>query len=256
MRAATAAVVTIAVTFAIGGMIAFCKADGPLAKATAGPAERRVDAEACALPDDSTQPQASAPIKRWGDPEPQAVPPESPIAAELAEIRARVGSAVPQDWRIFGVTDVDEEAGFEKSVEALEAEAVPAVAPSHEAGDPVPPVLADSQVDEGQGIPFKPSPFQPHHGEWEMGPPPGLFLPPAADALPFESPEALSDLTKLLSATARDLERMAHVREEQRLYEEADRIRRLAMRLRRESRRLLPEPTPNPAYGAPAAARR
>jgi hypothetical protein len=260
--------VTVTVTFAIGGMIAFCQADDPLAPTAAAgrrSAEESTEASNSFVTEDSPrvstaapaeQPSPRLPVRRWGDPEPEPGPPESPVAAELAEIRARVGSAVPQDWQVFGVAAAGEEVAFESSVQALEAEEALAPAPAGEGGSPVPPALAGSEFGGGQGIPFKPSPFPPFPGDWELGPPPGPFLPPNAEALPFESPEALRELTKLLSASARDLERMAHVREEQRRYQDADRLRRLAMQLRRENRRLLPEPTPNPAYPGPSVGRR
>jgi hypothetical protein len=286
VRAATAAVVTIAVTCAIGGMIAFCEGDSP--SSTGAAVTKNVGEKSDrAAGSPAGKPSKAPSVRRWGDPEPEPVAPESPVAAELAEIRARVGSTVPQDWQAFGVAAVGEEPDFEDSVEALESEDAPTETlslaidapgelPAAEieeegpelGGDPVPPVLADSQFGEGQGIPFKPSPFQPYPDDWEMAPPPGpyeptgpfpppdAYLPPDAGVLPFESPEALRELTKLLSATARDLERLAHVREEQRRYEDADRLRRLAMQLRRENRRLLPEPTPNPAYLGPAVGRR
>lgn len=275
MRTATAAVVTGVATFAIGGMLAFCRADG-------GPADGAERVAVPATPEESTMhsvaesapdPEASPPVvRRWGDPEPEAIPQASAMAAELAAIRERVGTAVPQDWQAFGVAVAAEEQGFERSIETLEGEqeppdgrsdlTVPVPAEfgpedrsSQSSGAAeVPPILAGSA--EGLGIPFKPSRYGhgTDPGAWD--PAPWSYPAPHPEILPFESPEALAELTKLLSASARDLERMAHVREEQRRYEDADRLRRLAMQLRRENRRLLPEPTPNPAYAGPAVGRR
>lgn len=260
MRTATAAIVTSVATIAIGGMLAFCRADGP----PASDAGRIVDAKAKqATPAQaSTSPVTDAEgsgssVRRWGDPEPEPLPQKSAVAAELAAIRQRVGTAVPESWQAFGISAAaGEDTGFEKTIETLESEAAPPAEIPGAAG--VPPTLADSDTDAGHGIPFKPSPFEPFPGEWEMGPGPGPgpYSPPNSEILPFESPEALGELTKLVSATARDLERMAHVREEQRRYEDADRLRRLAMQLRRENRRLLPEPTANPAYPGPSVGRR
>jgi hypothetical protein len=259
VRTATAAVVTSVATIAIGGMLAFCRADGPpvtdgeeAARTTANPS---ASAETAAGVVSEGQPPSPA-VRRWGEPAPEPLPQASAIAAELAAIRERVGTAVPSDWQAFGVSAAaGEEAGFEKSIETLEADDAPSAATPGAAS--VPPTLADSEMDGGRGIPFKPS-FEPFPGEWEMGPEPGPspYFPPHAEILPFESPEALGELTKLVSATARDLERMAHVREEQRRYEDADRLRRLAMQLRRENRRLLPEPTANPAYPGPSIGKR
>lgn len=278
VRTATAAIVTSVATFAIGGMLAFCRADDPLM------ADRNetVDKTAVANSAEPTKPAPDSgdetsrpPVRRWGDPEPEALPQASAVAAELAAIRERVGTAVPEDWQAFGVSEAAVEgAGFEKKIEALEAEEappewrsdltvpVPIEFGAEEAASrglraaAVPPTLADADTGADRGIPFKPSQFEPYPGGWEMGPGPSPYLPPNAEILPFESPEALGELTKLLSATARDLERMAHVREEQRRYEDADRLRRLAMQLRRENRRLLPEPTPNPAYPGSSVGRR
>jgi hypothetical protein len=256
VRTATAAIVTSVATIAIGGMLAFCRAEGPPAQ----DAEAAFDTTAT---ESSTVPtvvssvsggEAAAPtVRRWGDPEPEPLPQASAVAAELSAIRERVGTAVPENWQAFGVAAAEEEVGFEQRIESLEAAAAPQAAAIPLPAS-VPPTLADSDIDASRGIPFKPSPFDPFPGDRESGP--GPYLPPNTEILPFESPEALGELTKLLSATARDLERMAHVREEQRRYEDADRLRRLAMQLRRENRRLLPEPTPNPAYRGPSAGRR
>lgn len=265
MRTATAAIVTSVTTFAIGGMLAFCRAEDPAT------AEKNVVVETAAEPSDSAPIEApsasaeqasSAPVRRWGAPEPEALPQASAVAAELAAIRERVGTTVPEDWQAFGVSSAAVEGtGFEKKIEALEAEKAPPdwrsdltvpVPLEFSAPDPgaaaVPPTLADSDTSADRGIPVKPSPFEPLSGEWDLRREPGPYVPPTAEVLPFESPEAFGDLTKALSATARDLERLADVREEQRRYEDADRLRRLAMQLRRENRRLLPEQTPDPAY--------
>jgi hypothetical protein len=210
VRAASAAIVTVAVTFAIGGMIAFCRADDSPALEGEKDADPPAKAFATApTPADSvTDGEASRPtVRRWGDPEPEPLPQASAVASELAAIRERVGIAVPDDWQAFGVSDgTDEATAFEKKIETLEADAAPSAATPVE--ENLPPTLADPGVGAG--------------GE-----------------ISSESPEALGELTKSLSTTARDLENTAHVLEERRRYEDADRLRRLAMRLRRENRRLL-----------------
>lgn len=257
MRIATVAVVTSVVTIAIGGMLAFCRAEGPAVRnADAEKASPSSSAESAI--DDAPSAPAAPTTRRWGEPEPAPVSPATVLAEELSAIRDRVGSVLPESWEAFGATEHVDRSKFAETVEALEANAAPHAVPTAfphrvEAGPAwLPPAPADPANDDlrSESSPVASTTEPP------MFEPDVQYLPSGPATLGVDSPEPLAELTKLLSVSARDLERLAHSREEQRRYHEADRLRRLATQLRRENRRILSERMPNPETAGPNVSRR